>query len=29
MTYESLADAAGFSKSGIVYHFPSRRDLLV
>ncbi|CAM5379914.1 TetR/AcrR family transcriptional regulator [Corynebacterium variabile] len=29
VTYESLADAAGFSKSGIVYHFPSRRDLLV
>ena len=29
VTYESLADAAGFSKSGIVYHFPSRRDLVV
>lgn len=29
VTYESLASASGFSKSGIVYHFPSRRDLLV
>ena len=29
VTYESLAEAAGLSKSGMVYHFPSRRDLLL
>ncbi|AGP31849.1 TetR/AcrR family transcriptional regulator [Corynebacterium terpenotabidum] len=29
VTYESLAEAAGMSKSGMVYHFPSRRDLLL
>lgn len=29
LSFESLADAAGLSKSGIIYHFPSRRDLLL
>lgn len=29
LSYESLADAAGLSKSGIIYHFPSRRELLL
>lgn len=29
VTYEALAEAAGMSKSGMVYHFPSRRDLLL
>lgn len=29
VTYESLAEAAGMSKAGMVYHFPSRRDLIL
>ncbi|QGU05510.1 TetR/AcrR family transcriptional regulator [Corynebacterium comes] len=29
LSYESLAHAAGLSKSGIIYHFPSRHDLLL
>lgn len=29
VTYESLAEAAGMSKSGMVYHFPSRRELFL
>ena len=24
LSFETLADAAGLSKSGIIYHFPSR-----
>lgn len=28
VTYESLAAAAGMSKSGLIYHFPSRKALL-
>ncbi|AKK09683.1 TetR family transcriptional regulator [Corynebacterium testudinoris] len=28
VSYESLADASGLSKSGIIYHFPSRLELL-
>lgn len=26
LTYESLAEASGLSKSGLIYHFPSRRS---
>ncbi|GAB3704094.1 TetR/AcrR family transcriptional regulator [Corynebacterium nasicanis] len=29
LSFESLATAAGLSKSGIIYHFPSRHDLLL
>lgn len=29
LTFESLAEASGFSKSGLIYHFPSRHDLLL
>ncbi len=28
VTYESLAEASGLSKSGLIYHFPTRNDLL-
>lgn len=28
MTYESVAQASGLSKSGLIYHFPSRRDMI-
>lgn len=28
LTYESLAQASGMSKSGLIYHFPSRHALL-
>lgn len=29
LTYESLASVSGFSKSGLVYHFPSREELML
>jgi AcrR family transcriptional regulator len=29
LSYETLADAADLSKSGLIYHFPSRHDLLL
>lgn len=29
LTYDSLAQATGMSKSGLIYHFPTRHDLLV
>ena len=29
LTYESLAKASGMSKSGLLYHFPSRTALLL
>ncbi|WBT08360.1 TetR family transcriptional regulator [Corynebacterium sp. SCR221107] len=29
LTYESLAEASGLSKSGLIYHFPSRYALLM
>lgn len=29
VTYEALSDACGLSKSGLVYHFPSRQELLL
>lgn len=29
LSFETLADAAGLSKSGIIYHFPTRHDLLL
>ncbi|MDO4631249.1 MAG: TetR family transcriptional regulator [Corynebacterium sp.] len=29
LTYESLAEASGLSKSGLIYYFPSRRALLL
>ncbi|MDO4761034.1 MAG: TetR family transcriptional regulator [Corynebacterium sp.] len=29
LTYDSLAQASGFSKSGLIYHFPSRDALLL
>lgn len=29
LTYESLSAATGMSKSGLIYHFPSRHDMLV
>lgn len=29
VTYESLADASGMSKSGLIYHFPSRHELML
>lgn len=29
LTYDSLAAATGMSKSGLIYHFPTRHDLLV
>jgi AcrR family transcriptional regulator len=29
VTYESLSDACGLSKSGLIYHFPSRHELLL
>lgn len=29
LSFESLADAADLSKSGIIYHFPTRQDLLL
>lgn len=28
VSYEALAEAAGMSKSGIVYHFPSRYEIM-
>lgn len=28
VSYEALAEASGMSKSGIVYHFPSRHEIL-
>lgn len=28
VSYEALADASGMSKSGIVYHFPSRHEIM-
>lgn len=28
VSYEALAEASGMSKSGIVYHFPSRYDIM-
>nr|WP_283251353.1 MULTISPECIES: TetR family transcriptional regulator [unclassified Actinomyces] len=29
LTYESLAAATGMSRSGLLYHFPSRHEMLV
>ncbi|OFQ96217.1 TetR family transcriptional regulator [Corynebacterium sp. HMSC056E09] len=29
LTYDSLATATGMSKSGLIYHFPSRHQLLI
>ncbi|NLA56875.1 MAG: TetR family transcriptional regulator [Corynebacterium humireducens] len=29
LSYETLADTAGLSKSGVIYHFPSRHELLL
>lgn len=29
LTYDSLATATGMSKSGLIYHFPTRHQLLV
>lgn len=29
LTYESLAEATGMSKSGLIYHFPSRHEMLI
>jgi len=29
LSFETLAEAAGLSKSGIIYHFPTRQDLLL
>lgn len=29
VTYEALSDACGLSKSGLVYHFPSRQELVL
>lgn len=29
VTYESLAEASGMSKSGLIYHFPSRHELML
>ncbi|WP_313817168.1 TetR/AcrR family transcriptional regulator [Citricoccus sp.] len=29
VTFENLADASGLSKSGLIYHFPSRHELLL
>lgn len=29
VTYDSLAERSGLSKSGLIYHFPSRHSLLV
>ncbi|ANP28656.1 TetR/AcrR family transcriptional regulator [Dermabacter vaginalis] len=29
LTFDSLAEASGMSKSGLIYHFPSRHDLLI
>ena len=29
LTYDSLAKASGMSKSGLLYHFPSRAALLL
>lgn len=29
VTYESLSEATGITKSGIVYHFPSRHELII
>ncbi|MCT1866363.1 TetR/AcrR family transcriptional regulator [Dermabacter sp. p3-SID358] len=29
LTFDSLAEASGMSKSGLIYHFPSRHELLV
>lgn len=28
VTYEAVAERAGMTRSGVVYHFPSKRDLL-
>lgn len=29
VTYDALSDACGLSKSGLVYHFPSRQELVL
>ncbi|MCS5479604.1 TetR/AcrR family transcriptional regulator [Corynebacterium sp. YIM 101645] len=29
VSFEALAEAAGLSKSGIIYHFPSRHELML
>lgn len=29
VTFEALAEVSGMSKSGLIYHFPSRHDLLL
>lgn len=29
LTYEALAEATGMSKSGLIYHFPSRHEMLI
>lgn len=29
LTYDSLSAASGISKSGLIYHFPTRHQLLV
>ena len=29
LTYDSLATATGMSKSGLIYHFPTRHELLI
>lgn len=29
LTYDSLATATGMSKSGLIYHFPTRHQLLI
>src|SRR5699024_12552861 len=29
LTYEALAEATGMSKSGLLYHFPSRHEMLI
>lgn len=29
LTYESLSEATGMSKSGLIYHFPSRHEMLI
>lgn len=29
LTYDSLASTTGISKSGVIYHFPSRQNLLL
>ncbi|KAA8720744.1 TetR/AcrR family transcriptional regulator [Corynebacterium spheniscorum] len=29
LTFDSLAEASGLSKSGLIYHFPSRQQLII